>query len=38
MPISQEVAYWSVADQERAIKEGEFTSRELVELIIERIE
>ena len=38
MPISQEVAYWSVADQARAIKEGEFTSRELVELIIERIE
>ena len=38
MPISQEVAYWSVVEQAKAIKEGEFTSRELLELTIERIE
>ena len=38
MPISQEVAYWSVVEQAKAIKEGKFTSRELLELTIERIE
>ncbi len=38
MPISKEVAYWSVVEQAKAIKEGEFTSRELLELTIERIE
>ena len=38
MPISQEVAYWSVVEQAKAIKEGNFTSRELLELTIERIE
>ena len=37
MPISQEVAYWSVVAS-KAIKEGKFTSRELLELTIERIE
>ena len=38
MPISKQVAYWSVVEQAKAIKEGEFTSRELLELTIERIE
>ena len=38
MPISKEVAYWSVVEQAKAIKEGKFTSRELLELTIERIE
>ena len=31
MPISQEVVYWSVVEQAKAIKEGQFTSRELLE-------
>ena len=38
MPISQDVVYWSVVKQAKAIKEGEFTSRELLELTIQQIE
>ena len=38
MPISQDVVFWSVVEQAKAIKEGEFTSRELLELTIARIE
>ena len=38
MPISQDVVYWSVVEQAKAIKEGEFTSRELLELTIQQIE
>ena len=33
----QEVVYWSVVEQAKAIKEGEFTSRELLELTIKQI-
>ena len=38
MSISEEVAFWSATQQAIAIREGEFTSRELLELIIARIE
>ena len=34
--ITPEVAYWSTVQQARAIKEGRFSSRELLELLIER--
>ncbi|SVC89559.1 uncharacterized protein METZ01_LOCUS342413, partial [marine metagenome] len=38
MSISEEVAFWSATRQAIAIREGEFTSRELLELIIARVE
>ena len=38
MAIRDEVAFWSTVHQARAIREGEFKSRELLELLIKQIE
>ncbi len=38
MPIQEEAATWSATDQARAIREGTFTSRELLELYVDRLE
>jgi len=38
MAINEEVAFWSTKSQAKGIQDGEFSSRELLELIIGRIE
>ncbi len=38
MAIREEIAFWSTVQQARGIREGEFTSRELLELFIKRLE
>ena len=38
MAIAEEVAFWSTTRQEKAIRNGEISSRELLELLIARIE
>ena len=38
MAIEEGVAFWSMTRQAKGIREGEFTSRELLELFIQRIE
>ena len=38
MAIAEEVAFWSTIRQEKAIRNGEISSRELLELLIARIE
>ena len=38
MAIAEEVAFWSTTRQEEAIRNGEISSRELLELLIARIE
>ena len=38
MGINEEAALWSTTRQAQAIRAGEITSRELLELYVERIE
>ncbi len=38
MAIDEKVAFWSAMDQAKGIKEGAFSSRELLELMIDRME
>ena len=38
MPINEEIAFWSATRQANSIRNGEVTSRELLELTISRIE
>ena len=38
MAIREEVAFWSTVQQAQGIRDGEFTSRELLELFIKRSE
>jgi Asp-tRNA(Asn)/Glu-tRNA(Gln) amidotransferase A subunit family amidase len=38
MALSDDIAFWSASRQAAAIRDGEFTSRELLELFVQRIE
>ena len=38
MAINEEAAFWSATRQAKGIRDGEFSSRELLELMVSRIE